>query len=162
MAPRLRHYRAPTLPLLTAWARHLDAVMRERDLSQTNVFDLVRDELGYATTSRTALRGIFSDKQPDERQAAVLTRHFGAPAPEPVASEIDAPDLVSAIREQNNWMRAYVERTDRRIAMLEQLVMNLSGRPLPDPRATGAIEAQAASSGSTSRPQQSDPTPGTR
>ena len=97
MTPRHRHYRAPTKPLLTAWARHLDAVMRDRDLSQTNVFDEVREELGYATTSRSAIVRVFSDKEPDARQAEVLARHYGQPAPLPIEEPGPSADVTGLV-----------------------------------------------------------------
>lgn len=152
---RHRHYRVPTRPLATAWARHLDAVMRERDLSQTNVFGLVADELGLAPTSRTALRDLFSDKTPDERQAAALRRHFGEPPaePEPPAPAGDAlvesvqeqtktigelyPRVIDLIAEQQRQMAEQQETNRLLAARLEQLEMLVTTLVTAPPQEAG-------------------------
>jgi hypothetical protein len=149
MSPRHRHYRAPTKPLLTAWSRHLDAVMRERDLSQTNVFDEVRDELGYASTSRSAIVRVFSDKEPDARQAEVLARHYGTP---PVGMETPTPGELSL---QERAVRA----AERQADALEAILGVLSGRTPLDRAAVAASLAAATLAGEQSPLLESDPLP---
>jgi hypothetical protein len=79
-------YRASTNQPKTAWARHLDQVMRDRDWSRVRLFEEVGAELGYRGKSRSAMLPLLVDKEPDEAKAAVLRKHFGDPPPE------EAPD----------------------------------------------------------------------
>lgn len=72
-------YRPSANPPRTAWARHLDQVMRERGWSRVRLFEEVGGELGYSPKSRSALLPILEDKEPTPAQVVVLTRHFGEP-----------------------------------------------------------------------------------
>lgn len=137
MPPARRHYQAPQKPLVTAWARHLDARMRELNLSQTNVFELVRDELGYAPKSRSALHRVFSDKEPEPRQAEALARHFGMPPdfsppkPEPVAID----PVAAAIEAQTKVMSQQLAATRMQNSLMSKLLTALaaqSGAPVDD------------------------------
>lgn len=131
MSPR--HYRPPTKPLATAWARHLDRVMRTRDLSQTNVFDSVREAMGYAPTSRSAVLRVFSDRDPSPELAAELTRLYGAPEPEvpaPVA-EVEPSEramLAAAMDRQSAAMEVQAAAFTRLAESIDQAASSVTGR----------------------------------
>lgn len=159
MAPSRRHYRPSSKPLATAWALHLDAVMRERDLSQTNVFELVREELGYGAKSRSALLGVFSDEPPDERQAEALRRHFGEPSVGPTQT---TPAELSLHERAVLAAERQAAAAERQAAATEALVAMFAGRA-PDPSVVEAMQAwgQAALARTQSPALQAAPTPTT-
>lgn len=104
-------YRPSANEPATAWARHLDAVMRERGWSRVRLFEEVGAELGYAPKSRSGFLPLLADREPTPAQADVLRRHFGEPAaiPEPESGK-HTPDsgsiaeLVAELRMQNALM----------------------------------------------------------
>lgn len=93
-------YTATRKPPTTAWARHLDAVRRERGWSATRLFEEVYADLNLSAKSRTAFLPLLHDAEPDEHEAAVLRAHFGEPNPDlgPEAEPVETPgDLTAAI-----------------------------------------------------------------
>ena len=80
-------YRPPSNPPETKWAKHLDAVMRDRGWSRVRLFEEVGADLGYSDKSRSAFLKFLEDREPDANQQAVLRRHFGEPP--------ELPDMVS-------------------------------------------------------------------
>lgn len=104
-------YRPPSHPPETAWARHLDAVMRERGWSRVRLFEEVGGALGYAAKSRSAMLPLLVDREPTPAQAAVLERHFGTPDPIPAAPPpVDTgSDVAAAIREQTAVFRELIQ-----------------------------------------------------
>jgi hypothetical protein len=121
-------YRASANEPMTRWARHLDAVMRERGWSRVRLFEEVGAELGYAPKSRSAMLPLLADKEPTPAQAAVLRRHFGEPPlDDPAASSAHteaagSSDLAAAIREQTAAMLELV--AELRLSRAEQVGMN--------------------------------------
>lgn len=78
-------------PPQTVWARHLDAIRQERDWSATKMFEESREALGLAPKSRTAFTSLLVADEPNERQAAVLTRLYGAPDPALQPHDMEKP-----------------------------------------------------------------------
>lgn len=124
---RAMSYRPSSNPPVTAWARHLDKVMREQGWSRVRLFEEIAPEMGWAPKSRSAMLPLLEDREPTEAQAQILARHFGEP---PVTNE-PAPDkegtgstaeIVAAIREQTMAMRELVE--ELRLSRAEQVGMN--------------------------------------
>lgn len=80
-------YRPSSAPLATAWARHLDKVMRAEAWSRVRLFEEVGAELGYAPKSRSAFLPLLADKEPTETQAAILrARSCGRTSATPLKS----------------------------------------------------------------------------
>jgi hypothetical protein len=71
--------------------------MRERDLSQTQMFEIVGAELELGPKSRTAFRAFLQRREPTDDQAAILRKHFGEPPPQLTPEPEPQPDLLSAI-----------------------------------------------------------------
>lgn len=106
-----RMYRPPSKPPVTAWARHLDQVMRERAWSQTRLFEEVGRDLGYSPKSRTGFLPLLVDKEPSAAQVRVLEQHFGAPDPIEHAPERGAslPDVVALVQAMTDALRAQTQ-----------------------------------------------------
>lgn len=94
-------YTPPPASPVTAWARHIDAVRRERNLSQTATFRLLGAAVDLLGDSRSAFLPYLVDKQPTEAQAKALAAIIGWPPaePEPVADPLvgEPTDLASAL-----------------------------------------------------------------
>jgi hypothetical protein len=104
--------------------------MRERDLSQTELFELVAVELGYSLKSRTVIRAFLEDREPTDDQAVVLRKHFGEPAPEPVSQPVDPqPDLISSINALVKALDADREERQALTRAIAALAESLSTRP---------------------------------
>lgn len=118
-----RVYRPPARAPRGAWATHLHSQRRERDLSQTQAFELVAVGLGLSPKSRAVYAAIdMGDRQPRAEEAEYLASVFGWP-PEGTADASGAtetPDaLVSALQAQTAAINALVaelqqEREDGR------------------------------------------------
>jgi hypothetical protein len=127
-------YRPSANPPTTAWARHLDAVMRERGWSRVRLFEEVGAELGYAPKSRSAMLPILEDREPTPAQADVLRRHFGDPTPidDPAsASTPEAGSLAEALRNLATELRLAREEREQgeaRLRALEAEVRSLRDR----------------------------------
>jgi len=121
-------YRPSSKEPTTAWARHLDAVRRERDWSATQLFEAVAPKLGLGPKSRSA----FVDRlhlDPRPSYVPALRELFGDPPEEaqstasPVAATPDA-GLAALVK------TLIKEQQDTR-AMLEAVLLRLSGGPAP-------------------------------
>lgn len=139
-------YRASTNQPKTAWARHLDQVMRDRDWSRVRLFEEVGAELGYRGKSRSAMLPLLVDKDPDEAKAAVLRRHFGDPPEAPAEVPAAEPDLAALIKLQTAAI-------DRQTAMLRAVLEAIAG-PALDPDRQAWAQARLAEA-----IQSPDPTP---
>lgn len=95
-------YRHPTKPPVTAWARHLDQVMRDRAWSQTQFFEAVGPAMGYSPKSRSAVLGLLIDKEPSEAQARVLRDLFGEPSAELAPITAPAGDPIALALDRNS------------------------------------------------------------
>lgn len=133
-----RVYRASTNPPITAWARHLDQVMRAKDWSRVRLFEEVGAELGYKPKSRTAFLKFLEDREPNATQAAIFRKHFGDPtadlAPAPTGAT-DTPDpLIAALTAQTAAIERLVALLEgdlpARVAALEPVVSRLAERVL--------------------------------
>lgn len=132
-------YRPSSNPPQTAWARHLDKVMRENSWSRVILFEKVGAELGYGPKSRSALLPLLVDKDPTDAQAAVLRRHFGEPAAEmqdPAGAKESGDPLIAALNAQTAAISALVaELALSRAAQVEatavafQALGSLAGAP---------------------------------
>lgn len=120
-------YRASTNPPKTAWARHLDQVMRDKGWSRVRLFEEVGAELGYGSKSRSAILPLLEDKEPTSAQATVLRRHFGE------------PDAIEVAPVPPSDYAAVVAAIDRQTAMLKAVLDALVPRP-PDPLVSQAQE----------------------
>lgn len=69
-------------------------------------------------------------KKPNADTQSALERFYGS-APKQPSMGGDA--VADAIREQNDWMRRYIEQTDARITFLEQMVAQLMTATPSDP-----------------------------
>lgn len=87
---------------------------RDRDLSQTQAFELVYEALHLSPKSRASYIAIdMGDRQPEEAEAAVLAEEFGWPeetdeADQPAdlaALVVALTALTAELREQNRLMR---------------------------------------------------------
>lgn len=131
-------YRASKNPPTTAWARHLDKVMRDRDWSRVQLFEDIGPDLGYAPKSRSAILPLLEDKEPTPSQAGILAARFGAPPPEvapaPTGATETPADLVAAIHAQTEAINALVAvlagGLPARVAILEPVVRRLAERVL--------------------------------
>ncbi len=124
-------YRASTNPPKTAWARHLDQVMRDRGWSRVRLFEEVGEELGYGAKSRSGFLTLLVDREPTPPQAAVLARHFGEPEAGAVSEPSPEPSLAAAISELAAELRAAREErqaTEERLRALEAAVALLTPR----------------------------------
>jgi hypothetical protein len=147
-------YRPSANPPVTAWARHLDGVMRDKGWSRVRLFEEIGAELGYSPKSRSGFLPLLEDKEPTAAQADVLRRHFGDPAPmeDPAPDrtpEAGSSDLAAAIRELTTELReSRRERAElvAKVHDLEQLVDGLVERGLAADRAPDA-HGQSAGSG---------------
>lgn len=117
----------------TAWARHLDAIRRERRWSVTRLFEELYAELGYSAKSRTGIRPLLAGKEPDDRQAAVLRAHFGDPPAEPVPPVAVKPPLDPMER-----IAAAVEDIARTLASLQTDMAGQSGATIGAVQTLGA------------------------
>lgn len=116
-------YRPPSHPPKTAWARHLDSALKERDWSRVRFFEEVGTELGYKPKSRSAVLPYLVDREPDETVAAVFRRHFGDPPAEP-ALIVTEPEptlaaALSALAVELRESRRARETTEERLRALE-------------------------------------------
>lgn len=140
-------YRPSANPPRTAWARHLDQVMRDKKWSRVRLFEEIGAELGYSPKSRSALLPILEDKEPNPAQAAVLTRHFGEPLAAPLDDSAPRSDTLSGaeslaaailaltaeLREARQERAALTEK----VAQMDEMIDVLDAR-------TSAIEAEHA------------------
>lgn len=124
-----RMYRHPTKPPVTAWARHLDQVMRDRAWSQTQFFEAVGPAMGYSPKSRSAVLGLLIDKEPNAAQARVLRELFGEPAEAPVAEPTPSRDdlLAAAIDRQTAAMEAQATAFTRLAESIDRAASGVVG-----------------------------------
>jgi hypothetical protein len=124
-------YRASAVQPKTAWARHLDEVMRTNDWSRVRLFEEVRADLGLGPKSRSAFLTFLDRREPKPHEAEVLAKHFGWP---PVESDgLDVPidgDVVSAIRELTAELRLLREAQTEAPAATAALVAQAIGDTL--------------------------------
>lgn len=115
-------YRPPSRPPRGARATHLHAVRRDRDLSQTQAFELVYAGLGISPKSRAVYLAIdMGDRQPTATEAEYLASVFGWPSEPTEATESGDP-LVAALTRQSAAIEALVE--ELRLARAGQVVAN--------------------------------------
>lgn len=119
-------YRPPSRAPKGAWANHLHAIRRERDLSQTQAFELVYEGLGISPKSRAVYLAIdMGDRQPSKTEAEYLASVFGWPS-EAVEPPVTPDTLAAAINRQAAALEALVARLDGdwsdRLAKIEQEV----------------------------------------
>lgn len=122
-------YRPPSFAPRTAWARHIDAVHRERGWSQTKGFEVVGPKLKYSPKSRTGRVRKFmtGEVEPTEAEAKVLAEVYGWPHEEQV-TEAPAPDLAAALTllvEELRAMRQDRDRMEARMRALEVDIVDL-------------------------------------
>jgi hypothetical protein len=146
-------YRASANEPKTAWARHLDKVMRERGWSRVRLFEEVGAELGYAPKSRSGFLPLLADREPTEAQALILRRHFGEPSPDPAADVAHTEaagsiDLAAAIRELTTELRASRDERASMAARLAEVEAVLSTLVAATIEGTGAPDAHGQSTGS--------------
>jgi hypothetical protein len=146
-------YRPSANPPVTAWARHLDGVMREQGWSRVRLFEEIGAELGYSPKSRSGFLPLLADKEPTAAQAAVLRRHFGDPAPlENPASdrtpEAGSSDLAAAIRELTTELRVAREERASMAARLAEVEAVLSTLVAATIEGTATPDAHGQSAGS--------------
>ena len=112
---RTNFYQRPSVPPTTAWARHLDAIGREKGLSQSGLAEWLHDAVGLGPKSRTAFRPYLQDKEPNADQAKALAAIVGWPKAEPAARTdplLGKPaDLATALRDLTLELAAW--RTER-------------------------------------------------
>lgn len=148
--PKPNRYRPPSRPPVSAWARHLDAYQREHGLSQTGLFKLVRDALGYGPDSRTAFRPYLVAKEPDEQDARKLAAIVGwppaetEPQPDPLIGK--APDLAAALVMLTTELGAWRQEREALVARVADLEATVAGLVPATPSAVenGAHEGPAA------------------
>lgn len=129
----------------TAWARHLDAIRRERDLSATQMFEEAGPALGLGPKSRSAFLRFLEDREPSTAEASALAGLYGWPTEQSAAPE-PAPDLATALHELVTELRAMREERGRlveRVGDLEAQVAELV-RAVPSVDGSGARGALAA------------------
>jgi hypothetical protein len=104
-------YRPPSRPPKGAWAIHLHAVRRERNLSQQQAFEQVQAALGISPKSRAVYVALdMGDRQPTDTEASVLAAEYGWPTEQPaVPVESGTAAIVAAIDRQTAIMAALVE-----------------------------------------------------
>jgi hypothetical protein len=111
-------YRPSSNPPVTAWARHLDTVMRERGWSRVRLFEEIGAEMGWSPKSRSAMLPLLEDREPTPAQADVLARHFGQPEPQEspeAAHTISGDSLVAAAIDRQT---AAIEAQTRMLALV--------------------------------------------
>jgi hypothetical protein len=111
-------YRPSSNPPVTAWARHLDTVMRERGWSRVRLFEEIGAEMGWSPKSRSAMLPLLEDREPTPAQAEVLARHFGQPEPQEspeAAHTISGDSLVAAAIDRQT---AAIEAQTRMLALV--------------------------------------------
>jgi hypothetical protein len=92
-------YRPLSRPPRGAWARHLQAQRKARDLSQQQAFELVYQRAGWGPRSRASYVRIDEGlTQPSESVAQVLAAAFGWPEEDVVAEE--EIDLIGVLNRQ--------------------------------------------------------------
>ena len=117
------------------WARHLQDQRQQRNLSQTQAFELVHVRMGWSAKSRTAYRAIdMGERQPSHDEAAILAEEFGWPPEPEINDDLEDPTLAAALlaiagelraaREERTTLVARVEEMD---AVLRNLVARTTG-----------------------------------
>lgn len=143
-------YRPSANPPRTAWARHLDQVMRERGWSRVRLFEEVRADLGLGPKSRTALLPIHEDKEPTPAQAEVLTRHFGEPpadaAPAPPEDDVSLAAAIRGLTAELAEARRERAELAGKLARIEAVLDVLAPQAMRD---VGAPVARHSSAGSS-------------
>lgn len=131
-------YRPPSQPPKGAWARHIHAVRRERDWSQTQGFEHAREGLHLGPKSRNAYIALdmgTRDPNPDEEEA--LAAVYGWPPEDESPAEVpEGSDpiltLATAITGLTQELRAarlqQVDATDR---VLRAIAASVAGRVPP-------------------------------
>lgn len=145
--PRTSYYRTPARPPLTRWARHIDAWMREKGLSQTGAFKQLGEAVGLGPESRSAFLPYLYNKPVDPEHEKALAAIIGWPADagEQPAAE-PAPDLATALLAlAHELAEARREREEYRARLdeLEATVATLVERS-PDGQGSGASAGHAA------------------
>jgi len=149
-------YQPKTLPAGPegAWARHLDAYLREHNLSASEAFDQWYAELGYARKSGGLFRDVAAGRiPPPERLRKGLIKLIGEPPrEESPADKAESPTLttvladlareLTALREERQSM---VARVDRLQATVDQLVAGTLGPA--SKRSRGGRDAPPATAG---------------
>jgi hypothetical protein len=125
-------YRPSSNPPVTAWARHLDGVMRERGWSRVRLFEEIGAEMGWSPKSRSAMLPLLEDREPTPAQAEVLARHFGQPEPNdsPEAAHTISGEslLAAAIDRQSAAMEAQAVAFTRLAESIEAAASGVTGR----------------------------------
>ncbi len=120
-------YRPPSRQPKGAWAQHLHSVRRERDLSQTQAFELVYEGLGISRTSRAVYLAIdMGDRQPNPREAEYLASVFGwppEPARGPLGSTESGGDVASALLVQSRAIEAQTAAISELAAAIRSLLL---------------------------------------
>lgn len=120
-------YRPLGVPPRGAWARHLQAERKKRDLSQIEAFELVYRKVGWSPKSRTAFTKIDKgEATPNEEVAAALAEVFGWPEEQPDQVD-DEIDLVGALNRQASAMERQALAFDRLASALEHQASGLTG-----------------------------------
>lgn len=142
-------YRPSANPPRTAWARHLDQVMRERGWSRVRLFEEIGAELGYSPKSRSALLPVLEDKEPTPAQVAVLTRHFGEPTPDttptPTGDDLSLAAAILALTAELAEARRERAETAAKLARIEAVLDVLAPQAMRD---AGAPVARHSTAGS--------------
>ena len=117
------------------WGPTLDRVRRERDWSQQQAFEALREGLRLGPKSRAAYVSLEAGRVPSPEQHAYLVSQFGEP--EPVAAATTEGDLAGSIRELAEAIRQ--ERAERIewergvLESLQALAQALVQRDDPEP-----------------------------
>lgn len=137
-------YRPPNRPPKGAWATHLHAIRRERDLSQVQAFELVQEGLGLSPKSRAVYIAIdMGDRQPKPEEAEYLASVFGWPSAATEPTESGDP-LVAALTRQSEAIEALV-------ALLTPLVSDQASRLSEAESLLARLSAQAFAGAPTPR-----------
>jgi hypothetical protein len=140
-------YTATSKEPRTAWARHLDTVRRERDLSATQMFEEAGPRLGLGSKSRSAFLKFLEDRSPTVAEAAALAALYGWPDEQPAVAAPE-PDLAAALRDLVVELRAMREERTRLAERVGDLEAQVAELVLAVPSAAGsAVRGELAAPG---------------
>ncbi len=134
---------------------------RERDLSQTQAFELVYEGLGISRTSRAVYLAIdMGDRQPNPREAEYLASVFGWP-PEPATGAIGSTesggDVASALLVQAAAITEQTAAISELAAAIRALVLGAPAGLTEDEREQ--VRRAERLAGTLSSPRPADPRP---
>lgn len=146
-------YRDPSKRPSSAWGVFLDRMARERDWSQTRMFEELHAGLGMSPKSRAAYLDILAGKRdPSPGQAQYLRSYFrDGPLDELVEERVGTQqaDLIAALAAQT-------EALNRLVASLDRLVVPAVAAGIQDGLRAAGVLPGAASSPASRPPAQRD------